>query len=581
MSYLSMKTMKRIVILLLCFLLSFQAYAADIEITEDYSVQVDKEALLAALYEADIVSIREAIALGLITCHELTAYYLERIDAYNDTFQCFITLCDDALEIADRRDAALANGSAQGKLFGVPIVVKDNIDYEGYPTTNGLGANVAPAKQNATVVQYLLEEGAVILGKTNMSAGAEDAISSINAAGLQTFHAYNPNLTSGGSSGGSAVAVSLNFAVAGLGTDTNSSLRYPSALNGCVSLRTTFKLIDREGCVMLNPSRDTVGAITRSVMDQAIMLDVMTAGAYSFTDNLDANALQDLRIGVLAEFAYPIESSYERNEAALDDEIQAAFDNAVAELSACGAEVITVSVPDIFSCIKDEHNLYSKLEKILTDNDISALIYPAYLHAPHYANLEYLNGKGVYSQPYITNCNSISSRSGAPEITVPIGQHSRGTGIGMEIISLKNNDQLLLDIAYSYTSQYDHRQAPQTAPSLHSGESEMNLSEFLTQYQQAIADAEELKSTPTEIVTTEPSEPESEETASEEIESISEPTPLPLESPEIQKPIPLPPTVTQEDSSNWYLVPIILMPLLACAAVFYFRKKRKRIKIKK
>lgn len=552
--------MKKIIILFLCMLLSLQTYAADIEITEDFSVKVDKEALLAALYEADIVSIREAIDLKLITCYELTAYYLERIEAYNDTFQCFITMCDDALDVAAQRDAAIANGTAQGKLFGIPIVVKDNIDYEGYPTTNGLNGYTTAAEENATVVQYLLDEGAVILGKTNMSAGAEDAVCSTNAAGLQTFNAYNPNLASGGSSGGSAVAVSLNFAVAGLGTDTNSSLRYPSALNGCVSLRSTFKLIDRDGCVMLNPSRDTVGVITRSVMDQAIMLDVMTAGAYSFADNLNANALQNIRIGVLAEFSYPIENSYDRKDSDLDDEIQAAFDNAVNELISCGAEVVTVSVPKIFTYVSNNVDLYQKLEDILNENNISALIYPSYLHTPHYTTKEYLNGKSVYSQPYISNCNSISSRTGAPEISVPIGQHSRGAAIGMEIISFRNNDQLLLDIAYSYTSQYDHRQAPQTAPSLHFGESKVTLQEFLMLYKAKIEEAACLKSKPVETEVTE--------------ESI----PLPTEPNES---IIYPAKVQQEHPIKWYYLALPLLASAAYAIIFYVRKKKKNTAIPK
>ena len=340
--------MKKLLILL-CLLLPMQAFATDTEdIRASFPETDEKQVLLDALYEADIATVREAIGLGLITCRELTEYYLERIDAYEDTFHCFITLCDNALAEADKRDAAIAEGTAEGALFGIPIVVKDNIDYAGYPTTNGYWYYRSAPAESAAVVQHLLDGGAIILGKTNMSAGAQDAICSVSELGIETFNAYNPELASGGSSGGSAAAVSLNLAVAGLGTDTNVSLRYPSALNGCVSMRPTVGLLERDGCVILNYSRDTPGAITRSVTDQAILLDAMTGGKTNYTENLNAAALEGLRIGVLWELSYPIAGSYNRTESDLDEEIQLAFDNAVSEFIACGAEVVVVSMPDVF-----------------------------------------------------------------------------------------------------------------------------------------------------------------------------------------------------------------------------------------
>lgn len=486
-------------LILLCFLLPLQAFAADNdEIKEYFPVEDQKQVLLDALYEADITSIREAIDLGLITCRELTEYYLERIEAYEDTFHCFITLCDNALEEADKRDAAIANGTAEGALFGIPIVVKDNIDYAGYPTTNGDSYYNAVPSESATVVQYLLDEGAIILGKTNMSADAQDAICSLSAFGIETFNAYNPELASGGSSGGSAVAVSLNLCVAGLGTDTNVSLRYPSALNGCISLRPTVGLLDREGCEILNYSRDTPGAITRNVTDQAIMLDVMSGGETNYRENLNATALEGMRIGVLVELSYPIDGSNDRKASELDDEIELAFDNAITELTACGAEVVSVSMPEVFNYSAYDtggtylrEQLYAGLEELMEENEISALIFPSYLHTPDYNVTE--RRAWVEGYAYICNCAKLSSISGAPELVLQIGTHSRGAGIGMEILSLRYNEQLLLDIAYSYTSQYDHRQAPETAPSLYGSGQEITLSAYIAQYRQQQMQAQELE----------------------------------------------------------------------------------------
>ena len=552
--------MKKILIFLLCILLSVQTFAADIEITEDFEVKVNKEALLAALYEADIESLRQAIDLKLVSCYELTSYYLERIEAYNDTFHCFVTLCDNALEIARQRDEAIANGTATGKLFGIPIVVKDNIDYEGFLTTNGKASGTM-APKNATVVQNLLDEGAVILGKTHMSAGAQDAICSVSDTGLHTYNAYNPNLASGGSSGGSAVAVSLNFAVAGLGTDTNSSLRYPSALNGCISLRTTTGLLSRDGCVILNPSRDTVGTITRSVKDQAIMLDAMSANAYGFTQKLNSDALDGLRIGVLSELSYPINSSYDRSSVAVDKEILTAFDNALTELESCGAEIVMIDNTSVLSEIEADQNLSKTLERILNENQVSALIYPAYLHTPHYDNPDYLGGKSVYDLPYITNCNGISSRSGAPEITVPIGQHSSGAGIAMEIISFQNNDQLLLDIAYSYTIRYNHRQEPETAPTLYFGETECSLQDFLKLYEQKTETAERLSALPNQPPVVEPVQPT-------EVPAVSKPSSR------------LHPQSIESKNYNFeiWLVAVPLSIVLLVCGVFLLKKKKTTVK---
>lgn len=341
--------MKRFVPLMICVTMCLSLFSTT-SAAYDKSTGITKEEILAALYEADIETMRQALELGLVSCGELTAYYLERIEAFNATYNCFITICDDALEVARERDEQLAAGTAKGILFGIPVVIKDNIDLAGYHTTNGHKKNDSQiAESNADVVDYLLSEGAVIIGKTNMSTDAQEARRSVSQAVGETKNAYNPYLASGGSSGGSAVAVALNFAAAALGTDTNSSLRIPAALNGCVSLRTTFGLISRTGVVRLNSSRDTVGAITRTVYDQAVMLDVLTGGAYSFTENLDANALEGMRIGVLAELSYAVAGSSIRKDAYIDDEIAAAFENALAELEACGAEIVTVSVHNLFT----------------------------------------------------------------------------------------------------------------------------------------------------------------------------------------------------------------------------------------
>ncbi len=460
------------------------------------NVITDKNAVLSALYESDIATIREAIDLKIITCEELTAYYLERIEKYNDKYNCFITLCDDAIEVAKQRDIQLEKGENDGLLFGIPVVVKDNIDIKGLYTTNGHTYEKSKiADSNATVVNYLLEQGAVIIGKTNMSTDAQDARISYSEIKGQTKNAYNTLLASGGSSGGTAVSVSLNFAVAGLGTDTNSSLRIPAVLNGCVSLRPTFDLVDRTGCTTLNSTRDVAGAITRSVYDQAIMMDVLTNGQYKYTENLDKNALEGLKIGVLKELSYSTTSATitgtdeERNAIAtkfdvsartdkhIDNEVSTAFQNAIKELEDCGAEIITVSMPKLWNLSYstfvsgqklNKQALYDEFERIVNENGLDAVIFPSYLSTPLKSGTDE-NGKywNAWSQVFLNNCRALSPSASLPEISIPIGYHSSGAGIGLEIAGLKNSEQLLLDIAYSYTEKYDHRATPTGAPDLY------------------------------------------------------------------------------------------------------------------
>ncbi len=429
----------------------------------------EKFELMEGLYEADITYVAEAIRAGHISCQELTWYYLQRIEKYNEPYNCFITLCDNAMEIARERDAALVAGTAEGDLFGVPIVVKDNIKYEGYPTTDGKKWR-SDDTYSATIVENLLDEGVIILAKANMSTMANECINSTSIVAGETKNAYNTYLSPGGSSGGSAVATSLNFAMAALGTDTNSSLRFPAALNGCVSLRSTWGTVSKNGVTTLISNRDVPGVMTRTVMDQALMLDAMT-GTTNYADNLDANALQGAKIGVLKELSEPISWSASRNASRLDKEILDAFAVTKAELEACGAEVIEVSMPSLFN-IKDgvyeaggREKYYNYICKMMDQYGVDALIYPTYLSTPMKIGVDE-NGVNWSnkSQKYTFNCSTISPPTGAPEIAIPMGYHSSGAGIGLSIMAKKGEDQLLLDFAYSYTQQFDKRVPPTGAP---------------------------------------------------------------------------------------------------------------------
>ncbi len=429
--------------------------------------KAEKESALSSLYEADLSYIRQMIDEGFVTCEELTEYYLERIEEYNLEYNCFITICEDAVEKAVQRDKEMDSGEAKGALFGIPVVVQDNMDMAGYYTTGGYDREEwMIAENNAAAVEYLQREGAVIIGKTNMSTGGEsDRITYSHAVG-ETKNAYNILLASGGFSGGAAAAVSLNFTTVALGTDAGSSLRMPAALNGCISLRSPQGLISAEGIDAVDDG-EVVGVVTRTVYDQAVMMDAFLEGEQGFAEKLNAEAMENARIGVLSELAYPAGGT-EETEGTLDREVVEAFENAVEEMENCGADVVTVSA----------QGRYEALERVLTEENLDAVVFPSYLSTPLKSGVD---EEGRYwdaeEQPFINNSHRLSSAKGLAEITIPIGNHSLGAGIGLEMIAPRGDEQLLLDLAYSYTSKYDHRTAPTGAPDIYGTAKPFSLQE--------------------------------------------------------------------------------------------------------
>lgn len=209
--------------------------------------------------------------------------------------------------------------------------------------------------------------------------------------------------------------------------------------------------------------------------------------------------MQGLRIGVLKQLAYATTKTGLRSDANIDDEVAAAFENAINELRACGADVVEVSMPKLFSLsdptlksndqkLKDA--LYEAFSDLLQKENISAVIYPAYLSTPIRSGKD-AEGKvwNVYDQTNINNCRAISPSASVPEISVPIGNHSLGAGISMEIAADKNQEQLLLDIAYAYTNRYQHRTTPAGAPNTYSADYQGTLRVVIDDYLKRLEEA--------------------------------------------------------------------------------------------
>src|SRR3984893_8570499 len=296
-----------------------------------------------------------------MTAHHLVQAYLDRIAAYDKDgpkINSLITLNPHALEEADKLDGAYKRSGFVGPLHGIPVVVKDEIDAAGMPTTLGtlVFKDYRPPK-DSFVVEKLRKAGAIILGKTTLSEyAAGDTYGSMFGV---TRNPYDLERTVGGSSGGSGAALSANFSTVAIGEETFASIRRPGAWNDLVALRPTPGLVSRSGMWDGYPSPlAQMGPMGRNVRDVAIMLDSMvgydpedavtamgvgkTEGSY--TTVLDRNGLKGARIGILRE------SIGVNSEPGSDDfkKVDAVFENNVAELKAAGAILADpLVIPDL------------------------------------------------------------------------------------------------------------------------------------------------------------------------------------------------------------------------------------------
>ena len=211
----------------------------------------------------------DALDMGYLTSESLVNIFLERIEAYDKQFNSINQLNEHAVEQAKELDKERETGKLRGKFHGIPLLVKCNIDVYGIPTTAGVKdlADNNPM-ENSYVVQKVIDEGAIILGSTNMSELAFSAATSYSSYGY-VKNVFNTKYTAYGSSGGAAVAVTAVFGAASLGTDTNSSVRLPAAGAGLVGMRPTLGLVSRTGVIPYDIERDTVGVLTRDVSDNA------------------------------------------------------------------------------------------------------------------------------------------------------------------------------------------------------------------------------------------------------------------------------------------------------------------------
>jgi len=304
---------------------------------------------MSELTDLTLAEARDAVAAKKISSRELTAAFVKAVESGHPLNAYITETPERALEMATESDARIAKGEAR-PLEGLPLAIKDLYCTKGVRTTAGshILSNFVPPYE-ATVTQNLWNAGAVLLGKTNLDEFAMGSSTETSYFGptVNPWRARGSDakLVPGGSSGGSATAVSANLCLAATGTDTGGSIRQPAALTGTVGIKPTYGRCSRWGIVAFASSLDQAGPMTRTVRDAAILLKAMASVDPKDSTSVDMPVpdyeaglkagVKGLRIGIPKEY---------RIDGALP-EIDAIWDKGAEWLKAQGAEIVEVSLP--------------------------------------------------------------------------------------------------------------------------------------------------------------------------------------------------------------------------------------------
>jgi aspartyl-tRNA(Asn)/glutamyl-tRNA(Gln) amidotransferase subunit A len=462
--------------------------------------------------ELTAMSIREAAELvrrKKVSPVELTKACLARIDQFNPTLNAFITVTSDAaLAQARMAESEILRGMWRGPLHGIPIALKDLFDTAGVKTTAGSALFKDRVPQvDAEVVRRLKAAGAVLVGKNNMHEFAYGGTSLVTHFG-PVHNPWDLSRIAGGSSGGSAAAVSAQLCFGSLGSDTGGSIRQPAGYCGLVGLKPTYGLVSTRGVIPLSWSLDHVGPLTRTVADAAIMLQTI-AGYDPEEINSQMIPVPDysaalrsktssLRLGIQREFFF----------AELNPEIAGATERAISVLEKLTAGVteveltasvqasvrIAVRATEAYAYhaqyVAKTPELYQPetLGRIRTGENITA---PAYIQGVHDLAKARRDIKKVFdfvdllitpTHPILASTISeltgnidkdieigtLSNRNnspfdvyGSPAISVPCGFTASGLPIGVHIVGRHGGEATVLQLAHAYEQATEwHKRRP-------------------------------------------------------------------------------------------------------------------------
>lgn len=440
-----------------------------------------------------------------LTCEDLVVYYFKKIEKYDiNKLNSIIELNPDAIKIAKEKD----QGIKSGKLYGIPITLKANIGTSDkiHTTAGSYALRDSILDEDSFVVKKLREEGAIILGKTNLSEFANymttKSSNGYSALGGQTQNPYG-KFDVGGSSSGSASSVASGFSVASIGTETAGSIVYPSSQNSVVGIKPSIGLVSRNRIIPIAESQDTAGVISKHVEDSALILNSIYGYDLNapvtiksknlnedYTHYLNNNSLKGIKVAMLK----PIST---RNE-----ELKI-FERTEKELKDMGAQVKIVSFSDNINKVnmnealeagfKFDIDKYLKIAKVDGVNSLQDIIdinkQDLENRAPYGQDLlekslenkttpeEYKNiiesNKKIASKEIDTilkNADVIVSLSnqaatayapaGYPALTVPAGYKSSGEPIGITFVGSMFEEGKLLNIANVYEDTTQYRKNP-------------------------------------------------------------------------------------------------------------------------
>lgn len=463
------------------------------------------------ILEASVQSLQQAVASGELDYETLTLFYLYRIrDIESDRsryLNAVIATNPRALEQARAADLARSSGAvnpAPDSLFGLPVLLKDNIGAAGMPTTAGAAVLADNYSDDAFITQRLLASGAVILGKTNLSEWAyffcDDCPSGWSAVGGQTLNPYGRFVFgTGGSSSGSAAAVAANLAVVTVGSETSGSILSPASRHSAVGFKPTTGRLSRSGVIPISATLDTTGPITRTVRDAISLFNALQG-----FDPADPK-MDPAHDGPLGFTAQPLPGQrLGYFQAWLEEPLYA---GAIAQLEAAGASMVALDLPgvvldgfDRFLGMEMRRDLPAYLqasassgaapagiEDIVAFNNSNAAVYAPYGQALFDMMLELPapGGSsdaspgatlqrsatavlgGLYATHALDALVSLNNRSAAlaalanhPALTLPLGLDADGAPLGLTLIMPGWQEQALAGLALSVESLVGKRTPP-------------------------------------------------------------------------------------------------------------------------
>lgn len=395
---------------------------------------------------ASLGDMQQALAQRRVSARQLTMFALQRIaDVDQPRYNAISWLfADDALAAAAASDAARQQNAPVGPLAGIPLLIKDNIEVKGWPTSAGSALlRDVIASEDAPLVTALRQAGAILIGKTTMHELAAGITGASSLSGF-THNAWQQGRSPGGSSSGSAVAVAAGFVPLAIGSDTAGSVRIPAAFNGLFGLRMTRGALSSAGIVPLSPTQDIPGPLVRYAADLRLISEILTGQRFSRPD-------RPLRIGI-----------WQEGFAAEETEINQAVQDAVAPfqprmLSWPQLETLAAIAasgryhPQLEATFKTraqhpgmqsdgyrevqlrQQRLYQQLAQFFQQQQIDLLAYPVVRHPP-VKHGELQPGSNAL----------ISAVTGAPAISIPVGLSTEGLPIGLELLALREREDVLL-----------------------------------------------------------------------------------------------------------------------------------------